>query len=1078
MTTSSFSSLQAQLSSTAEYAQSDAASELYDFWFGLATEFAQGRTPVLEMQRYTRQALEIMLTSYTLQRIRDPSTDLYAVRELMRHTQAIFEILRTKPKFTPLLDPTLHGDDDGVNVNALSQWLRHTGLRALEAIAFTETMHSGVRVDALTTIQSMLELWEFLNEGPWAVAYATTYRLDFQLAHLAQTISSVSTDSIVRDAALLAMQHIARIDKGYAPVIALSRIARDVLALTPLWSMGVLASSVAMDNLVVKMLATSVDHAATKALFCTALMESLYEAIMNNRSSREWAFDAQTYETNLVHLFSVCLQTYHMHDADVEQEHEHEHEPRHPNEGNRVVLPDAYLHAMESMLQTYPDCTRIVRFALDANEYGMFVMVSRMSHAFHENVWTDFILPFARAELALLPLQGVSGSQRDQEIINLIREACRLYYINIDRVPTSLLGQNVFLTVIQAIRHGYYETERFTEILALILHRHYSMGHVQVYQWIPTLLLQDVAHNHKTSRALGESLLIALGLQHSSFGLENAIMSAETSKAISEAFSVILAKLRSGPADMFWIEVCLNFGQFIQEHRAAMSALLHSIQVELELADARGTIAVDRLESLTELLHAISMRIDSIDAYTVFRLSLQVIQLGAGAATATMFEDTLVNALDCMSEKDSCDLITAEVALSVCGPRTRAALSQCVPHLCLEDIDPTVRQAALRNILPYPETIRTHSITVIRSLYWIHYPMYKAVDESSKLRVDQLALATEACPVLVVLAGVAPLYVKECISKLLSAADIHALNDPLNESKFIEPHLNALARAVSRNILIRFALSPGGLPLLPLLVYLSPVWQQLIHETVQSGLLVEETSRFTLVAGEFRNLERMVREPRAFRCTDQGRSTLVELMGAESADTAQTVPSRNQLHQLIMNEQEKGAYMKALRLANTMRAWYPDDYVQMGTQEVVVKTLLPKVYEFNFPHSNRGYPSNVLDAFPSYYRVMHEVKLLFPVESEDVLQLSKQIDAFCLAKLHMVLSLYGPDEAKQWMALYNFHTPMATALVNDVPLKLPAVAAIAVPVQPSAPTWAETMLCVLDGELPAVTLDTIALDNV
>ncbi|CAK4774665.1 unnamed protein product [Aphanomyces euteiches] len=1082
MTTPTFEALQVKLNSTAEYAQSDASSEVFDLWFELATQFAQGQMNVLEIQRHTLHALEIMLTTYSIQRIRDPSTDLYAVRyitatfnldsswqfsELFRHAQAIFEILRTKPKFAPLLEPN--------SEQVLGPWLRSTGVRSLEAVAYAETLHGGVRVDAFSTMQALLELWEFLSDNgtnPWAHVYATTWNLHFELNHVAHTTASVSTDAIVRDAALQTIQQIARFDKTYAPVIALSRVARDILALSPLWSMGVLASSVAMDQLLVKMVATSTDHAATKSLFCTGVMESLYEALMNNRSSREWAFDAKAYEYNLCHLFRACYQTYKMH----------------PNEGNRVVLPDSYLHAIESVLLHYPDCVSLVQFALDADEYCMFVLISRISHAFQEGVWTDQILPFARAQLALLPLQGVSGLQRDQELVNMIREACRLYYLNIDRVPSANLGRHVFLTVTQAIRHGYIETERFTEILALILHRHYSMGHVQVYQWIPTLFLPEVSHNHKTSRALGESLLIALGiyplhehkvdenmllgLQNSSFGLENAIMSAETSKAISEAFSVILAKFRSGPADMFWQEVCLNFGPFIQEHRTALSALLHSITMELETCQTRGSIAVDRLDSLTELLHGISMRIDSADASTVFRLSLQVISLGAGASTAAMFEDTLVNAIEHMSEKDSLDLITTELALSICGPRTRTALAKLVPHMCLEDIDPHVRQAALRCIVSHPDLIRTNSVVVIRSLYWIHNPMMKAQDTSDKMCVDQLALATDACPVLVVLASVAPIYVKECIVKLLSAANLNAVNDALNEANIIAPHLDTLVATVPRNALLSFVLTTSGMLLLPILTHLSSKWQQLAQEVIQSGFLIERDD-YAVFTGQFPSLERLARNKHAYKRTEEGKNTLEQILGADDMTLVQSVPSRNQLHQLIVNELDHGAYMKAIRLANTMRAWYPDDYIQMGTHELVTKTLLPLVADHDFPRIYLGsYTSATLDAFPTYYRTMHEVKLLFPTESEEVLHLSKHLEAFCLAKLQEILMHSGPDQAKEWMDFYGFHVPIVSSMA-------PTKNVVAtVPLSPSAPPWAETMLHVLDGELPAVALDSIAVDNV
>jgi hypothetical protein len=115
-----------------------------------------------------------------------------------------------------------------------------------------------------------------------------------------------------------------------------------------------------------------------------------------------------------------------------------------------------------------------------------------------------------------MPLQGVSGSQHDQEVVNLVREACRIFYLNIDKIPSPGMGQSVFLTVTQAIRHGYYETERFTELIAIIVHRHYALGHRQVYQWLPTLLLPSISSNLKTSRAIYEALLITLGTVYSS----------------------------------------------------------------------------------------------------------------------------------------------------------------------------------------------------------------------------------------------------------------------------------------------------------------------------------------------------------------------------------------------------------------------------------------------------------------------------------------------------------------------------------------------------------------------------------
>ncbi|RHY34853.1 hypothetical protein DYB32_001840 [Aphanomyces invadans] len=554
---------------------------------------------------------------------------------------------------------------------------------------------------------------------------------------------------------------------------------------------------------------------------------------------------------------------------------------------------------MESILLNYPDCVGIVQFALDANEYGMVALIGRTSHVFAPAVWTDLVLPFARycgkmchsvtdwrrAQLALLPLQGVSGNQRDQEIVNLVREACRLYYLNIDRVPPPLLGRNVFLTVIQAIRHG-------------------------CVPW-------------------NESL-------------------------------------RTGPADMLWHEICLNFGPFVHEHRSALAALLHSIG--LDACASRGVIAVDRLESLTELLYAMSTRIDASDAIAVVQLSLQVIQLGAGAITSNMFEGTLVNALDLLSDKDNgLDLV-------------------CVPSECFH----------------------------------------------GKVK--------ESCggpQVLVVLAEVSPLYVKECVLKLLSAANISAVNDPLSEAKFISPHLDRLATNVPRNALIRLVLSPAGISLLPLLVFLSAKWQQLVQEMMQSGFVVESTDASSATeASEFSKLDRMMRmnrrgaTPRTFHCTVLGRDTLTQLLGSDTADTAHNVPSRNQ------------------------------------------------VKDAHFPRmSMNGFAPSTLEAFSTYYRIMHEVK--------SILQLSTLLDALCLAKLHEVIAICGCDAARTWMDLHGFHSATAAAALQEasravVKPPLPFIPSavplpMAAPVQPSAPLWVETMLHVLDGDLPALALDSITL---
>ena len=99
--------------------------------------------------------------------------------------------------------------------------------------------------------------------------------------------------------------------------------------------------------------------------------------------------------------------------------------------------------------------------------------------------------------------------------------------------------------------------------------------------------------------------------------------------------------------------------------------------------------------------------------------------------------------------------------------------------------------------------------------------MFIAEDTSSKLRLDQLTLSLEACPVLAKLAKMCPIYIAECVLKLLHTAKLCALNNPLNEPQGVISHLDDIAINVPRGMLIQFVLSPIGLSSLPVLVSMS-----------------------------------------------------------------------------------------------------------------------------------------------------------------------------------------------------------------------------------------------------------------
>ncbi|OQR85553.1 hypothetical protein ACHHYP_11706 [Achlya hypogyna] len=463
-------------------------------------------------------------------------------------------------------------------------------------------------------------------------------------------------------------------------------------------------------------------------------------------------------------------------------------------------------------------------------------------------------------------------------------------------------------------------------------------------------------------------------------------------------------------------------------HADALRALLASVEEELAANAARGCIAVERVESLAELLHALSCRVEApADAAALFACGLRLALL--------------------------------EAALACCGAQTRAAIARWLPQLCLEDVAAAVRLEALRHILPREDLVKAHGVALVRSLYWIHKPLYQTADVSAQLCLDQLSLSLAACPVLVVLARVTPLYVPEVVLKLLSAADLCAMNDPLSEAAFVAEPLDAVAAAGPRDALVRFALSPQGRPALPVLVRFGSRWHRLVTDVVRTGLLVEEP--LLLLPGAYPRLERLLNKGAvAFRATAAGRQVLEDALSTE--DEAHQVHFWNQLHQLVVAEFERGDAFKALRMASTMKTWYPDDYLRMGTQAFVTDTLLPHLQRTAFP---AAYDAAALAAFGIHFRAMHEVKLLFPDEAEKHLQLSAQLDAFARAKLLDVARTDGQVAARAWLAVYGLQAlePLLEEADAAPPLATPVDGA-----------WASAV-GVMDGALAPASLDDIVV---
>jgi hypothetical protein len=96
--------------------------------------------------------------------------------------------------------------------------------------------------------------------------------MKLQARALAQALGSTSTDATVRDATLQVVVLLSRLEFGQSVVVALATVARDTLALVPLWRIGLLDSTAAMEVLLARMTIKRVDQDLSKINFCATVM--------------------------------------------------------------------------------------------------------------------------------------------------------------------------------------------------------------------------------------------------------------------------------------------------------------------------------------------------------------------------------------------------------------------------------------------------------------------------------------------------------------------------------------------------------------------------------------------------------------------------------------------------------------------------------------------------------------------------------------------------------------------------------------------------------------------------------------
>ncbi len=438
--------------------------------------------------------------------------------------------------------------------------------------------------------------------------------------------------------------------------------------------------------------------------------------------------------------------------------------------------PQEWLDMCRALIEERPDAAGIVRLMLAHPTENTLSTLNSIGEVLGESVWRGVVLPFVRTRLRLMG-ESVSGSQFEQDAVLLLREATRVWFTNDDptKRPSPAFESSMWHSMLLAMKHGYSETERFPEIASRFLrHRAGTVGagdsaesaHGLLRDWVLAAVSpQIVGHSHKMYRSISEVIFVALGMESSAFGTEEAVSVVDIPEEAVATILTTLATADTPGARFIWHELCFSYSGFLMAHKGALALLLQSISRKVNAAvtqrleqaglalqpaaalpvskSAAGAVIEHQhmtdvdLQATLDLLAELALVVAPSHALMVLGTALKIMSLlpaavesahlgqdgkraqtiktgdaavdegaslRAGSGYAT--DESLAAVIEKIPSAQSLPRGMVEEALTLCGVQARSALGRLVPTPCLADASPLVRKSALQALAAGRGSIR------------------------------------------------------------------------------------------------------------------------------------------------------------------------------------------------------------------------------------------------------------------------------------------------------------------------------------------------------------------------------------
>lgn len=772
------------LAAASPYDRGEAGPDLFDAWYKVAACYARGSLPGGgdAALTATKEAWRVLVggapagaggsrSGGAAAAWKSGVTEEYVITSLGAPLRKTLVIFATKPKFTALLTGTAPALSRGAGPAAAKE-LGELVLAAVQPLALAPHMGVEKRMEALRVLRDLASLGCGLAQQ--APHVYPTQPFAIPVAGLVMIAAQPSADMMLRDAArdVLAAYGSAGGAAASAVALAMAERAHDASALQPLWPMGALSNPAVVDILVRRCSAAA--GSGGSASFPVEVLNSLFTAVMDKRSSagsdlrgrgssfsRRWSggitaperspgaseskgaggagsggeggaeMFGPSEEAGLCRVLEAC---------DAAARNVHKDREAHDRTGERA---DEFLDVLKALLEDKPDSVRLLELALKRPTTDSVAAVASLAEVLPPSSWESTVVPFVRRQLAEMG-EAVSGDILEQEIVNLLRDGLRVFYLNTGRSPPASLGQLLFRATLEAMAHGYSETERFPTLAATVVHAHVGAG---AAQWLSYALDDTICRRRAMVRSVTEMFMQLLGLESSSFGVEEAAATSKHSEVAVRAVLTALSETRTQTSNAVWLLLCVNYGEFVAQHPDSVGQLLLAIQTDLHAAiaamsagtawlgdelevvattvPAEDDIAeskaqeqarqqLDGLVSVAEVLRALALRVSPAHAPVLLDLTLKTMALLPLSRWSSLYSDeSLALVAGKIASADDVPRAVAEEAIREGGPLTRAALAALLPHDLLLDRSPEVRVSALNALAGMPECLKLATVARI-----------------------------------------------------------------------------------------------------------------------------------------------------------------------------------------------------------------------------------------------------------------------------------------------------------------------------------------------------------------------------